>query len=182
MSKAKAKKVMVVIPEDFPYVPDTDKPITGVKTMEFCEIGYEFTRYLEKRIDEGTVALKDVVVELCGEKDWEHFCNEYEHPETNADGFCDFILSDDTSGTFCWDVILALETDDSIMLVPIVKEDSENNDYWEVMDNLRSIVIGVCTMINNATPNSSNPIAHVKAEPEPDTAVIPMFEPVLTKL
>lgn len=181
----KTKKVMSVSPDDFPYIPDTGTPITGVKTMEHCEVGYELTRYLDRHIDEGTIALKDVVVELCGEKDWKHFSEEWEHPDTNADAFCEFLI--DNKALYPWGSVLVLETDDSIMFVPIYEEDDDDNN-WGRMSDLNGIVNGLCTVMNTIQPSTSStkkastsslPLA--KAEVKPNASVNPLFEPAFKK-
>lgn len=180
MNTANNKKVMVVMPQDFPYRPDTNNPIDGIKTMELLTIGYELTRYLDRRINEGTIALKDVVVELCGEKEWKEFSDEYENPETNADAFVDYLNGSDSDMSYPWDNILALETDDSIMFVPIEKEDEDDNN-WAVVYDLRNIIEGMCAMYNE------RPIANItkttvgKVEVKTSASIDPIFEPMFTE-
>jgi hypothetical protein len=187
----KVKKVIVVCPQDFPYLPDSGTPITGVKTMEHCQVDYELISYLNRHIEEGTLALKDVVVEMCGEGDWDKFSDGWEHPETNADGFCDFLQEHDR--LYSYGSILILETDDSFMFVPMSKDGDDDDDYWTMMDEFRDIVDGMCTMMNATQPSTSStkssssskktssmPLA--KAEVKPNASVNPMFEPAFTKL
>lgn len=182
----KTKKVIVVCPQDFPYLPDTGTSITGVKTMEHCQVDYELISYLNRHIEEGTLALKDVVVEMCGEGDWKKFYDEFESPETNADGFCDFLQEHDR--LYPYGSILILETDDTFMFVPVSKED-DDDDYWTMMDEFRDIVDGMCTMMNTIQPSTSStkktstsslPLA--KAETKPNASVNPLFEPAFKKL
>jgi hypothetical protein len=180
----KLKKVMVVLPQDFPYMPGTSEYITGVKAMEFLEIGYELTSYLDNHIKDSTLSLKDLVVEMFGEGDWGRFCNEYKHPETNADGFCDWLNNDDY--LYPYENVIAIETDDAFMFVPLSKEDG--NDNYDAIGDLRYLVQGMCSLFSISSQKQSSsdkkspsmPLA--KAEVKPNASVSPMFEPAFTKL
>lgn len=181
----KLKKVMVVLPQDFPFLPDTGEYITGVKAMDFLEVGCELTGYLNNHIEDGTLSLKDLVVEMCGEADWNVFSETYSNPEKDADSFCDFIQEDDSM--YPYSHILVLETDDAFMFVPLSKEDDEDDNY-EAIGDLHSIVEGMCSLFSISAKKQSSsdkkspsmPLA--KAEVKVGTTVTPIFEPAFTKL
>lgn len=176
---------MLVLPQDFPFLPDTGDCITGVKAMEILEVGYELTKYLDKHIEDGTINLKDLILEMCGEADWNLFSETYVKPEKNADAFCDFIQEDDSM--YPYSHILVLETDGAFVFVPVTKED-EDSDNYDTIGDLHSIVEGMCIMCKTAAKNpsnsakSSNGMPLAKAEVKVGTTVTPIFEPAFTKL
>lgn len=149
MSKAKTKHFILLDASDFPYDPTTSEPITGIKSMELIEPGYELTEYLEKHIKEGTIALKDVAEEIfdyLNNSDWENFCETYEHPETNADAFSDWLIECDDCE---WGSIFAVETDDKIFFCPI----QNDNDEYSRAEDMTDIIQGICGMYVYASKN-----------------------------
>lgn len=184
MSKAKTKHFILLDANDFPYDPTTSEFITGIKSMKLVEPGYELTKYLEKHIEEGTITLKDVAEEIfdwLNNSDWDDFCNTYEHPETNADAFSDWLIECDDCE---WGSIFVAETDDKIFFCPI---QDENDDYSRAED-LNNIVLGICGMYNyDPNLNSSKPadfapnMQHCEDKetaPAVDRITAPMFKPL----
>ena len=142
MSKAKKKDFVLLSPCDFPYDPTTGKLIHGVTSMTFIdEFGYDLTKYLEKRIKEGVIALKDVAEEIfdyLNAGSWDEFCDTYDSPETNADAFSDWLVDCDAHS---WGHIFVVETEDTIIFCPI------DGEYeCDTAEDLTNIVQGICGM------------------------------------
>lgn len=178
------KKVVILQPCDFPFEPDTGEYFTGIKSMELTGIGYEFHKYLEKRIDEGGLTLKDVASEffdyLCASS-WEEFCKTYSDPNNNIDAFTDWLADyyDD------WDSIFVTETDKELIFCPI------GENYEDKSCDLEDIVSGICSLFSTRALNESktktvcigkvevNDIHTVSAE---KASVTPISTPLFTKL
>lgn len=189
MSKAKTKHFILLDASDFPYDPTTSELITGIKSMALVEPGYELTKYLEKHIEEGTIALKDVAEEIfdyLNSSDWDDFCDTYEHPETNADAFSDWLVDCEDCE---WGSIFIVETDDKIFFCPI---QDESDDYCRAED-LNNIVLGICGMytpknqsydlsLNPSKPADFDPnMKHCEDKetaPAVDRITSPMFKPL----
>ena len=187
MSKAKTKDFILLEASGFPYDPTTNERITGIKSMELVEPGYDLTEYLEKHIKEGTIALKDVaeqIFDYLNNSDWENFCETYEHPETNAEAFSDWLVDCDDCE---WGSIFIVETDDKIFFCPI----QDDNDEYSRAEDMTDIIQGFCVMytsnnqdndLNHSKPADFTPnMQHCEDKetaPAVDRITAPMFKPL----
>ena len=187
MSKTATKKEIIILNAcDFPFEPDTGECFTGIKSMEMASIGYDFPKYLKKRINEGDFTLKDVAelffdyLNVCS---WEEFCMEFDNPNNNIDAFTDWLtVHDDEHCSF-----FITETDKKVIFCPVREYRTDK------VQCLLGIVHGICTLFSNGmlsdpktktkticigkvTVNDIHTVSEEKAN------VAPLSAPMFTKL
>ena len=189
MSKTETKKKIIILEvSDFPFNPDTGEYFTGIKSMELTSIGYDFHKYLERRINEGGLTLKDVASEffdyLCASS-WKEFCKAYYDPDNNIDAFTDWLADYDDG----WDAIFVAETDKELIFCPIGEGDEARAEDFE------GIINGICALFKHTTidlPKGTNTVCigkvavndiHTVIEKKAEKAnVAPLSAPMFTKL
>lgn len=96
----------------------------------FVRTGFEFTEFLESRVNDGSLQLKDLVIALCGKNGWDRFSIAYVNPETNADGFDEWLIEHDIE--YHWTAFVIIETYGSFIFVPI-DNDIAGSDLVDVL-------------------------------------------------
>ena len=160
MSKTETKKKIVILEvSDFPFNPDTGEYFTGIKSMELTSIGYDFHKYLERRINEGGLTLKEAVKR----------------------GLADY---DDG-----WDAIFVAETDKELIFCPIGEGDEARAEDFEGIINGICALFKHTTIdlpkgtktvcIGKVAVNGIHTVIEKKAE---KANVAPLSAPMFTKL